>query len=144
MKTNLKLHAAIIGVIFLLLSISVNAQSRETMKVNIPFEFTVAGDVFEAGDYTIERFNPQQRSVLILKSVDGNSKRILLTNEVKTENIVENAKLVFTKIAGSYFLSQVWVDSGRSGLELVKSKAERKTERLAKLNKEKIMVVGID
>lgn len=142
MKTNLKLHATIIGIIFILLSISVNAQSRKTLKVNIPFEFIVAGDVFEAGDYTIERFNPQTSLVLILKAVEGDSKKIFLTNAVKGENIVETPKLVFTKIDDSYFLSQIWDNSTSNGLELLKSKKERKMERLAKPNTEKIMVVG--
>ncbi len=142
MKTNLKLQTTVIGIIFLFLSVSVNAQSRGTMKVNIPFEFIVAGDVFEGGDYTIERFNPQNRSILILKSVEGNSKKIFLTNSVEAEKIVETPKLVFTKIDDSYFLSQIWANSTRSGLEVIKSKQERKMERLAKPNAEKIMVVG--
>ncbi len=142
MKTNLKLHAAILGVIFILMSISVNAQSRKTMKVNIPFEFIVAGDVFEAGDYTIERFNPQKRSILILKAVEGNSKKIFLTNGVKAKKVVETPNLVFTKINDSYFLSQIWTNLSKSGLELVKSKQERKMGELGKMNIEKITVIG--
>ncbi len=144
MKSNLKLHAAIIGIIFLLLSISVNAQSRSTMKVNIPFRFIVAGDVFEAGDYTIERFNPQKRSMMILKSVEGDIKKVFLTNSVKAEKIVETSNLVFTKIDDSYFLSQIWADSTNNGFELLKSKQERKMKRLAEVNTEKIMLVGKD
>ncbi len=54
----------------------------QNYKVNIPFNFMVAGDVFEAGDST------------------------------------------------------------RNGLELVKSKAERKMEKFAEVNKEKIKVIG--
>lgn len=142
MKKNLKLHAAILGVIFILMSISVNAQSSKTMKINIPFEFIVAGDVFQAGDYTIERFNPQKRSILILKAVEGDNKKIFLTNGVKAKKIVETPNLVFTKINDSYFLSQIWTNLSKSGLEVVKSKQERKLGELGKMNIEKITVIG--
>lgn len=142
MKTNLKLNASIIGVLFLLLSISVNAQSRNALEVNIPFEFTVAGDVFEAGDYVIERLNPQKESMLILKAADGDGKKVFLTHKVKAEEAVDSPNLVFVKIDETFFLSQIWSSPNGNGLELLKSKKERKREKLAKVKKERITVLA--
>ena len=144
MKVSLKSYATVIGIVILLTTISINAQSRGTMKITIPFEFIVAGNTFKAGDYTIKRFNPQNRSILILKAIKGDSKKIFLTHKIISKKSVETPKIVFTKIGSSHFLSQIWSDSTGIGFQVFKGKQERKMERLGEFNREEVMIARKD
>ncbi len=71
MKKQFAAIALSIAAVLVLTAASANAQSMQKMTVNIPFEFSVAGTTYEAGEYTFGRFSEQQPMILILKKKNG-------------------------------------------------------------------------
>jgi hypothetical protein len=106
-----------------------NAQAQTVVQeqtANIPFSFTVGDKTFVAGSYSIARVNPQyDPSALVIKSADGRSIKIILTISVLAAKAQENARLVFNRYDGQYFLAQVWTQADITGHELPRSRGER-------------------
>jgi hypothetical protein len=90
-----------------------------TVKVAIPFQFSVAGKTFPAGTYYI---GPSGEKAMAIRSVAGPS-LMVLTNAV-TANNVTAPKLVFHKYGHEYFLAQAWLRNSDSGRELFVSPRE--------------------
>ena len=126
--------------VLVLTAISANAQSRQTMTIDIPFEFTVTGKTYGAGKYTIGRFNPAEPRMLILKKKDGSVKKIFLTQNVKSKTGVENARVVFSKGADSYSLSEIWTGDTEGGLQTINSNVERKSGQVFRAKQEKVVL----
>jgi hypothetical protein len=138
-----KQFAAIImsvAAVLVLTAISASAQSTQTMTIDIPFEFNVAGKTYGAGKYTIERFNPAEPGMLILKKKDGGVKKIFLTQNVKSKTGVENARVVFSKAGDSYSLSEIWTGDKEGGLQTISSKNERKAGQALRAKQEKVVL----
>ena len=103
----------------LMLAGNASAQSI-AMKVNIPFDFSVKDNAFEAGEYVVRVIN---NSVLSLQGPNGNV-AVAMTNAIRAKKPVVNGYLVFSSYGDTYFLSSAfWPDYG-DGRELVKSSSE--------------------
>jgi hypothetical protein len=129
-----------VAAILVLTAVSANAQSRQTITVNIPFEFTVAGETYAAGEYKIGRLNPMEPAMLILKKKKGNEMKIFSTQNLKSKTGVENLSVVFSKSGDSYSLSEIWTGGIGSGRQTIKSKNERKAQQLLKAEQEKVVL----
>lgn len=136
---NLNSYVAAIGVIIILLTVSVNAQSEKTMNISVPFEFAIGSQVFEPGEYKIRRLNHQNRSMLVLQDADGNNKKIFLTTKVESRDRVEYPEVAFAKYEDRHFLSEIWTGGTKSGLKVPRSKTERRIEN-ARVKKERIVL----
>lgn len=93
-----------------------------TVKVSIPFEFSVAGKTFEAGTYYIGPAN--EGNEMAIKSVSGKSAVMAPTNIVSVANKVVPPKLVFHKYGNQYFLAQTWLKYSDEGREFFVSPQE--------------------
>ncbi len=119
-----------LGLLSIIAVSSAHAQSNNEQQANIPFSFTIAGQIFPAGEYRVTRLNPQSdKAALAIKSVDGRMSRIVLTMPVQSGKPQETAMLVFSRYDDQYFLSQVWMSADNTGLELPKSRSERTLAR---------------
>jgi hypothetical protein len=124
---------AMMGLFLMLAVVSVSAQSRGKIEVNVPFDFSFDNQTLPAGAYSIRQLS--QNSMLI-ESADGQRRVIaqatgrvrLDANEKATQE-----KLVFHQYGDRYFLSQVWMVRGSDGRELNQSRAERQAAREQKL-----------
>ena len=114
--------------VLFLTAVSANAQSKQKMTIDIPFEFTVAGETYAAGKYTIGRFNEQEPAMLILKRKAGGVKKLFLTQNLKSKTTVETARIAFSKAGGSYSLAEIWTGEMEGGRQILKSKNEREGE----------------
>ena len=114
--------------VLFLTAVSANAQSKQKMTIDIPFEFTVAGKTYAAGKYTIGRFNEQEPAMLILKRKAGGVKKLFLTQNLKSKTTVETARIAFSKAGGSYSLAEIWTGEMEGGRQILKSKNEREGE----------------
>ena len=108
------------------------------IKVQIPFEFTVADKTMPAGEYLIGRL-PEHLSdnVVTISSKDGNRLAIRLTNAVQSLDAKDKSTLIFHRYGDQYFLNQVWPAGARTGRVLIKSRGERAIEKnqvLARVN----------
>jgi hypothetical protein len=93
------------------------ARAADVITVKVPFAFTVHGQSFPAGSYTIERETP---TVLLIRGENGNR----LSTFVQTvpagghDPAGEMPSLTFKRFENQYKLSAVWED-GREGLDLM-------------------------
>ena len=141
-KTTTKI-AMLVLISIVALSASAKAQTLGSrLTANIPFDFTVAGKKFAAGQYSIVRLNPSAGDqVLSISSVDDHS--FPLTIPVDTRVAKEKSTLVFHRYGDEYFLAQIWPAGATTGRAFFKSRRERQLEqeqRTVAANKQDSMV----
>ncbi len=100
-----------------------SAQAQQTyVKANIPFDFTVGGRAFPAGDYTVKSMS--QNGVMRIDNDQESAKGVALSNACTSSTLASTTKLVFHRLGDHYFLYQVWTEGNSSGREFLMSKAE--------------------
>lgn len=103
--------------------VNANAQSSQSVRGQIPFEFFVGDKKMPAGEYAVKSVT-QLDSGIAVSSIDGASNAIQLTNAAAGDSPEANkAVLIFHRYGHRYYLSQVW--RGTEGRELLKSRTER-------------------
>jgi|SRR5208283_2765034 len=124
--------SATLGLLALLATTSAFGQPRQT--ADIPFEFRVGNTVMPAGQCEARQSAYGVPNELILKCWAGKGVVAvsILTQKVGRYEARNEAKLVFHKYGGTYFLSAVWPASG-VGSALPISKSERETTLRAAL-----------
>lgn len=113
--------------------VSANGQVTSTLvTADIPFDFIVADKRLPAGEYTVRAATANGLSI---RSSDGKSSAIRLSNLIGKNSEQRNARMVFHRYGQQYFLAEVW--SGNNyGRRLLQSKRERylKHEVVSKAN----------
>jgi len=126
--TNIKSKLILsVAVLVLAGASAANAQIGfgSAIRVNIPNAFVVKDKTFPAGKYTISQTpNMADASSLILLKGEGKS-IIFDTHSAKAGKEAQNTRLVFTDIAGTMFLSQIWVAGDARGIEIPQTKNVR-------------------
>ena len=107
-------------------AVPANAQSPNSVKANIPFEFIVADKTLPAGAYAVTAADAA-RDALMIQSADGKNSALRMSGPTEQKN-KRRAQMVFHRYGQNYFLAQVW-NGESSGRELAKSKQERAVER---------------
>ena len=113
MRNQIYRAIAILGVVFGLAVVGVQAQAPSRVEVNLPFEFTAGKTTLKPGMYSIRRLSGER---LALRSGDGKSTVILNAPiNMSSSDINSVERLVFDKCEDQYFLSQIWLtaDTGR-------------------------------
>jgi len=108
---------------------SAAAYSFNTIKANIPFDFTVGNRVFRAGKYTIRPVTTDAHPVIQIQSEDGQAIRMVPTISAEFSEPKDQTALVFHRYGDQYFLYQVWTLGDTSGVQLSKSSLERQAEQ---------------
>jgi len=108
----------------------VSASPVVTVRVNVPFAFSVNNQVLPAGSYEIVQND--NTSMLTIRNQSDRKSTIFSVNTADERRVPAAAKLVFNRYGDQYFLSQVWTrDSGR---DVRKSRSEREAARQASKN----------
>src|SRR2546430_10465837 len=98
--TTLKAFA-FVGLLLVLAAASVPAQTRNTIKVNIPFDFAVGDARLKAGQYLIDRVDITR---LVVTSEDGKARVLTLApRPVERTRGHASEKLVFHRYGDMYF-----------------------------------------
>lgn len=108
---------------------SAAALSFNTIKADIPFDFTVGNRVFRAGKYTMRPVTTETHPVIQIQSGDGQAFKMLLTNSAEASEPKDQTVLVFHRYGNQYFLYQVWTLGDTIGIQLSKSTLERQAEQ---------------
>ena len=137
MKTSILRTLAALSLSAALGPVSLQAQTRGPIHVTVPFDFTAGSKSLAAGEY---RVTEQAPHVLAIRSVNGRSAMVIMTNTAQANNTPGMAKLTFNQYGDRYFLSQV--SKGDLGWELPKSPVEK--ELIAKRTSPKPAVVVTD
>jgi hypothetical protein len=116
------------------------ARASNSIKVDVPFEFTSGSTVFPAGKYTIKQHQEadlwipdtpitESRYEVWIKSEDGKASGKLMGFSTEMLSTKDVTSLVFNRYADDYFLSQIWTAGETTGVELPKSSMERRLEQ---------------
>jgi len=101
------------------------AQERPPLKVNIPFDFSVANRTLPAGEYTVTERNSVGQTTIVRNDA-GSAAACAIGRSLPAKTEANKPMLVFRRYGNQYFLAQVvhagWVD----GQELVQTRTERK------------------
>jgi hypothetical protein len=108
-----------------------HAQVIYALDAAIPFSFTVRNMTLPAGDYSIKRVNMADPNLLEIQSRDGHS-LLFIVNDVVTGKAPNRPELIFDRVGDQYFLSEIFEVGSPRGVELHKSRAERKLEKEGK------------
>ena len=111
----------------LMLAVAANAQVLHTVTINVPFDFVAGEKQMPAGRYTVRRIRSDAESALLIRSEDGRSTAVVLTNTGEANP--RAAALVFRQHGDRYFLAEVSMPGTASVRELPKTGAERRLER---------------
>lgn len=138
MKNRLATITVLFTTLAFLTAVSTAAQTKRSMNIEIPFEFIVGEEVYDAGEYTLERLNPRNPSILMLKNSEGVGKKIFLTRRIESQDGLKEAKIIFSKYDDVYFLTEIWRGGSRNGRKVINGKSEDRYTRLAKAEPERI------
>lgn len=111
---------------------SVNAQSTQRLKVDVPFQFILNGQTLTAGTYTIERTDPARPNIITIKKVDGRIVRLVLTQRVERDNPSTASSLIFIRREGKHYLFQVWNVGAMNGSEIPSAYEGERSDRQRK------------
>jgi hypothetical protein len=113
---------ATLACVLLLLSVGL-AETVVTASANVPFDFWAQGRKFPAGDYVIDSGFPGSISI-----TDKASKETMAVAAVPYGDPVtkENAKLLFVRRDGKYYLTELW---GVLGKRVVTAEYEHRGEK---------------
>jgi hypothetical protein len=99
---------------------SAYAQSAESVRAKVPFDFKVGQATLPAGEYNLKYDPADARGVLTVRSADGHHEAFVLTEAVDARKGTPNTnKLVFEREGTTYVLSEVFTDDSRVGLEVL-------------------------
>jgi hypothetical protein len=111
----------------LMLAVAANAQGLRGVVIRVPFNFVAGEKQMPAGRYTVQRIRSDAEAALLIRSEDGRSSVVILTNTGEPQP--RTAALVFRQRGERYFLAEVSMPGTASVRELRKSGAERRLER---------------
>jgi len=100
----------------------VNAQTRHTIKADVPFEFVANGKTMPAGECTIEVRGDSQ-SILWISS--GDQHLFMLPNSTESLKPSDGTKLVFNRYGDRYFLSEISREGQSRGYQMPVGKLEK-------------------
>jgi hypothetical protein len=121
---------AVLGLLFLTATVGISASGQETnIKVEIPFNFIVAGRTLPAGEYTVGKAPRPGR--LLIQSIDGRRSIVAFATLTQSKVDREEAGLVFNQYGEEYFVSQALL-RGTSAHTFIVSRRERELVAAAK------------
>ncbi len=89
-----------------LLTLAVAFSSAQTVRVNIPFDFSAAGSSLAAGEYTVEGRGPTDQ-VLQMCNLEQHRCVFVIASQVASKAQNDTEKLVFNRYGDQYFLSEI-------------------------------------
>ena len=108
----------------LLMTAAASAQTVH-MRVNVPFNFIVAGATLPAGAYDIQSFGTEEK-VLAIHKLNSSVGILTISNSCESLNSSSSTKLVFHRYGDRYFLAELWVQGQKLGHQV--TPADRETE----------------
>jgi len=121
----------VLGLLALLLAIPALAMSQdEILHVNVPFSFIVRNTNMPAGEYMVTRPSANSPGLLMIRSTKGKHAVYCMTYSASlAPGVSPKSELVFEKVGGKEFLSQIWQEDSNIGSQVPKSKIEKIAEQ---------------
>jgi hypothetical protein len=110
----------------LLIVVGAHAQDPGTsIRVSIPFDFTVEKKTLSAGEYEVRRMGDEPTGLLIQNVNHRREEAMFQTEPLDVRRIPSHSLLIFHRYGDSYFLSEVVTAGQETGEELRPTRAER-------------------
>jgi hypothetical protein len=100
----------------------VNAEGRQVIKAQVPFDFMVNGKILPAGDCAIEARGDGQTYLMVSS---GGHSVFVVPNATESLTASADTKLVFHRYGDRYFLSSISREGNSRGYGLPAGKAEK-------------------
>lgn len=104
------------------------AQIVYPVEADVPFDFTVRQTALPAGHYTIKRLASDPEVMEIIGS-DYRHPFLFLVESAQVSNAPKRGELIFDRVGDRYFLSEVFEGGTNIGVEVPKSRDERRMEK---------------
>ena len=140
MKVRILALAFTVAMFSLLTVVTASAQLEGRIKATIPFDFIVGDKVMPAGDYTIERVQPSDGELILIRSDDNANHVIVDANGAYTANAPKDTELLFDRIGDKSFLRDLFLSGENTGCEILKSREERNLLRGRSVSAEAVTV----
>ena len=111
------------------LTTHVYGQTLKTVRANVKFDFQIGDRVFPAGEYQIESISRRADNVLQIRSLRDANKTELIVTHPSNAARTQTPKLIFQKYGESYFLTEIFLDSGQWGYSLRPSRRQLESEK---------------
>lgn len=116
MKKLMARNFTVVSIAVLLLAGAAFAQYvQHIVKISVPFDFTVNGENFRAGEYSIVCVAPNR---LDLRDARSHVVATLLSHSVESRASSPTTRLDFSTESGGHALTQVWLANERIGYGL--------------------------
>ena len=142
MKKQALKRITMLGLLLILTSVSVAAQSQRSGPTRIPFSFIVGGKTLPAGVYTFGSNRRDYDKVWSVQRRDGDHSALFTTIPVRANETQEKTKIVFHKYGDQYFLAQIWTAGGNSGRALLMPREERELAKRIERDMTIVLVNG--
>lgn len=119
-----KLTLSFICVLTLLVASGSAYAQAVHVRVTVPFGFTANNKTLPAGQYEVMSTGAPYSQFLEIRRLDGKYVTYVSASDLQASNRSSETKLVFQQYGNRYFLSELWMQGTRSGLEFSKAPAE--------------------
>jgi hypothetical protein len=109
----------LLGGLALLTAGAASAQTEESLRATIPFEFRVGQVTLPAGEYDVTYDALDAPNILTVRSQDGRHTALVLTEPIDAKAPTKGARLVFDRDGDAYQLSEVFAPAARVGSEVL-------------------------
>jgi hypothetical protein len=116
-------------------AVSAAGDSFNSIRVDVPFDFTADNRILPAGKYTIRPAGQNLNGVIRIESEDGKSSAFLATHSAQSVQSRDETVVIFHRYGDQYFLFQIWAIGDTTGSEIAKSSTERQAARGFEANK---------
>ena len=99
-----------------------------SIRVTIPFDFSVRGRTLPAGRYEIRRITEAPDGLVVFNE-DTHQSIAFETESAEKSKAPKRSEIVFHRYGDNYFLYEVWAPGENEGRELPTSKSERAMKR---------------
>ena len=107
-----------------------NAQidTDNPIQANVPFDFVIGNTRLPAGKYEIRKMDDLAQNVLEISSANGRTRVVFEADDAETraDQAASKTELVFDKVGDQHFLARIWVAGSLSGIEMPKSRMEKR------------------
>lgn len=110
----------------------VQAQTTRVFEIEVPFDFVVKGQLYEAGTYRIGRLSESNPDMLVIKTVTGKKSLILQTTPLDSGGPAEFSKLSFRRFGEVYVLDSIRASGESCERRLHLNKSNRNAHLLAR------------
>jgi hypothetical protein len=114
---------SILFVLAVILIVPAARAQQKGVKADVPFDFIVGNHAYPAGEYILKSAN-NDASTIRMENVQEVSAVFVPSNSCENGAASKETKLVFHRVAGRYFLYQVWTAGNLTGRQFPMSRAE--------------------